>query len=156
MAHLASQTRGRFQDPSFQNSDFGIDNLGEVFHEVRALPAATPGQPQYLAVDFASFLTRGTPPRGLFQLEIVGWDPEKKAPLSKPRDRRMVLLTDLGFLVKDSLDGSHEVFVISRCVPLLLEGLELGFLQLNFACRAGICAHSSLAEGIATLASSSA
>jgi uncharacterized protein YfaS (alpha-2-macroglobulin family) len=131
VAHLASQTRGRFQDPSFSNYDFDIDNLAEVFHEVRTLAAAAPGEPQYFALDFASFLSRGTPPRGLFRLEVVGWDPEKKVPLSKPRDRRIVLLTDLGFLVKDSLDGSHEVFVISIASGLPVAGAEVQILGKN-------------------------
>ena len=131
VAHLASQTRGRFQDPSFQNYDFGIENLAEVFREVRTLPTAAPGEPQYLAVDFGSFLARGTPPRGLFQLEVVGWDPEKKVALSKTHDRRIVLLTDLGFLVKDTVDGLHEVFVMSIASGQPVAGAEVQILGKN-------------------------
>jgi len=45
---------------------------------VQTLPPAEPGEPQYFAVDFARFLSNGTPPRGLFQLRISGWDPVAK------------------------------------------------------------------------------
>src|SRR6185295_6504567 len=100
--HLAAQTRGRFQDPSFMG--LGPDDLTEVTREVRTLAPAAPGEPQYEAVDFGAALAGGTPPRGLFQLRVSGWDPAKKERIGGARDRRIVLVTDLGLLVKDGHD----------------------------------------------------
>ena len=42
-----------------------------------------------------------------------GWDPETKKRIDGVESRRIVLVTDLGFLVKDAADGTHDVFVVS-------------------------------------------
>jgi uncharacterized protein YfaS (alpha-2-macroglobulin family) len=128
IAHLASQTRGRFQAPAFLG--LGVDDLAEVFQEIRPLAAVAPGEPQYEAVDFGSALAQG-PPRGLFQLRVTGWDPVKKERIESASDRRIVLVTDLGLLVKDALDGTHEVFVVSLATGEPVAGAEVQLLGKN-------------------------
>ena len=123
LSHLVSQSAGPFQNPQFAESyrygyqaprDFGLDNLSEIFTEVRTFPADPSGRNHYTELDFSSLLSNGTPPRGLFSLAVQAWDPQKKEPLAEgPEDRRLVLLTDLGLVVKDSADGSHDAFVQS-------------------------------------------
>jgi uncharacterized protein YfaS (alpha-2-macroglobulin family) len=100
IAHFTSQTSGPFQTPEFTGYGFELDNLSEVFREVRPLAQVATGDPQYEAVDFGGFLSNGAPPRGLFQLRISGWDPDDKERIDGVETKRIVLVTDLGFLVK--------------------------------------------------------
>lgn len=130
IAHLASQTRGEFQQPEFTGG-LEVENLAEVFREVRALAAVAPGEPQYEAVDFGAALASGAPPRGLFELHVAGWDPVEKKIVADTSDRRIVLVTDLGFLVKDALDGAHDVFVMSLATGLPVAGAEVQLLGRN-------------------------
>jgi len=149
LAHLASQSGGEFQRPVFRGN-LDTDDLSEVFREVHAIPAATPGAPQYDVVDFGSFVSGGAPPRGLFQLRVRGFDPEKKEAIAWPADRRLVLVTDLGFLVKDAEDGSHDVFVMSLRSGEPVAGADVAILGRN-----GLPAFSATtdAAGRATLPS---
>lgn len=130
IAHLASQTRGSFQDAYFAGS-LGIYDLAEVFRETRGLGGGAPGQAQYEVIDFGQALGGGAPPRGLFELRIAGWDPLTKQPIDGIEDRRFVLVTDLGFLVKDGLDGTHDVFVVSVATGQPVEGAEVQLLGRN-------------------------
>lgn len=131
VAHLASQTRGRFQEPDFRGDAFGIDDLSEVFREVQPLSPGEPGEPQYFAVDFGRFVSQGATPRGLFDLRVSGWDAEKKKRYANASDRRLVLVTDLGFLVKDAADGSHEVYVMSIATGRPVADAEVRLLGKN-------------------------
>src|SRR5262249_29679727 len=109
----------------------GIDDLAEVFREVRPLSAPSPDEPAYEAVDFGSFLTAGSPPRGLFQLRVSAWDPVKQQRIGNVGDRRIVLVSDLGFLVTDAFDGTHDVFVMSLASGLPVAGAEVVLLGRN-------------------------
>jgi alpha-2-macroglobulin len=120
VSHLVSQSAGNFSDPTFWrqygNSAFGFDDLSEVISQVRQLPAEPSGKNQYSVFDFAPLLSSGALPHGLFWLKIQAWDPIRKQPLESggtASDERLILLTDLGLVVKDSADGSHDVFVQS-------------------------------------------
>jgi uncharacterized protein YfaS (alpha-2-macroglobulin family) len=130
LAQLVSQSSGEFQRPAFLGR-LDSDDLAEVFREVHAIPEAPPGTPQYDVVDFASFLSAGRPPHGLFQLRVRGYDAEKKQVIGSPSDRRLVLVTDLGFLVKDARDGSHDVFVMSLRSGEPVTGAEVSILGRN-------------------------
>lgn len=108
--HLVSQTSGHFAHPSFNNYNFNEDNIVERFTEVRALEPAGQGKAQYAAFDFTPRL--GPDRRGLFFFKVRAWDPDYHR-ASGPEDSRLILITDLGVLVKDNADGSHDVFVES-------------------------------------------
>ena len=110
--HLVTQTRGDIKNPDFVNYEFAEDNITERFTEVRRLGRAESGKTQYATLDFSRYLKAGPEHRGLFFLKVESWDPEKKKTTGK-RDKRLVLVTDLGVLVKDNADGTHDVFVQS-------------------------------------------
>ena len=131
VAHLASQTSGSFQEPQFGGEGFGVDNLAQIFREVRALAPVAPGEPQYEAVDFGVHLSDGGAPRGLFQLRVSGWDPLEKKRVDGVETRRIVLVTDLGFLVKDAADGSHDVFVMSVATGRPVAGADVQLFGKN-------------------------
>ncbi len=126
ISHLVAQTSGPFQHPEFGGSwtswdeetaiehGFGMDDLSELFTEVRTFPPDPTGRNRYTELDFTSLLAKGGLPRGLFSLIVREWDPKEKKPVSGgASDKRLVLLTDLGVVVKDAADGSHDAFVQS-------------------------------------------
>lgn len=129
--HLVSQSGGRFKDPDFHNWSFGPDNVSEAFEEVLALRLEDPAKSQYAALDLGRYLA-AEGPRGLFFLRAEGWDPLARRPTG-PEDRRLVLVTDLGLLVKEAADGSREVFVMSLKDGGPAEGAAVEVLGKNGA-----------------------
>ncbi len=113
--HLITQSGAwsDFKNPEFINEDFGFDNIAEVFTETKSIPSTGPGKSSYSYVDFSSLLSKGAPPRGLFLLRVHGWDEERKSLLSEAADERLILISDLGVVAKDSSFGSHDLFVSS-------------------------------------------
>lgn len=113
LQHLISQTRGDLRDPSFANYNFDQDNLVEYAQQVVDLKALPPQQANYASVDLSAHLPSGNDRCGLFFVEICGWDKTRKQKMGWISDKRLILVTDLGLLVKDNADQSHEVFVQS-------------------------------------------
>src|SRR3984957_7526768 len=160
VSHLVSQTQGTFSDPTFWrqygNSTFGFDDLSEVISQGRELPADPSGKNQYTIFDFGPLLSSGALPHGLFWLKIQAWDPVNKVPIAgqpevrpytgwshsrrgqaqpiqqdSAADERLILLSDLGLVVKDSADGSHDVFVQSIHTGAPLSDVAIDMLGKN-------------------------
>ncbi|STX38179.1 alpha-2-macroglobulin [Legionella feeleii] len=119
---LVTQTQGDFNNPYFINQSFNQQNISEIFSEIRQFDATDLTKQQYTALDLTKYLstemnTGG--PQGLFLLEATGWDIALQQPLDV-KTSRLVLITDLGLVVKDNNDGSHDVFVqsITQGVPV--------------------------------------
>ncbi len=113
--HLVTQTSGDFKHPQFENDRFNEENISEYFSELKVLEKIAPGKTQYHAFDLARYLAPAGNPdgrRGLFLLKAEAYD-AKGEHATGISDSRFILITDLGLLVKDSLDGSHDVFVQS-------------------------------------------
>lgn len=120
--HLISQSSGEFGHPDFLNSDFGQDNLTERFETLIPLTAQAPGTPNYQPVDLSAYMTNahGGNKRGIFLLTAKSYDPaDPNSDKTNPddisdsdtaSDRRLILVTDLGIIVKTEQDGSQVVF----------------------------------------------
>lgn len=112
LQHLVNQSTGALQRPDFGYS-FGPDDISKRFTEVQELPKLTPGKSQYLAYDLSKYLgAHGPDHRGIFLFKVESYDPKTKNPRGKS-DSRLIMITDLGLLVKDAVDGSHDLFVQS-------------------------------------------
>lgn len=118
--HLAYFSRGKSQNPRMWGVDY--DNLSEVFSKViNVAPDDYSkndcGKNVYSVFDFDPYLSSSTTPRGLFFLEVLAWDQQKQKEIETDdgyvSDERLVLVTDLGLIVKDNQDGSHDVFIQS-------------------------------------------
>lgn len=112
---LVTQTEGDFNNPYFINQSFNQQNISEIFSEIQRFDASDLTKQHYTAIDFAKYLSSATNsagPRGLFLLQATGWDEEKNEALDV-KSSRMILITDLGLIVKDNNDGSHDVFLQS-------------------------------------------
>lgn len=120
--HLISQSRGNFQNPRFHNYNFGPDNITDRFETKRPLDNRDPAKTQYTGLDLAQYMTpAGGGRRGLFFVKADEYHPEYHPPsCSGLQDKRMVLVTDMGLLVKEDRYGGRKVFVqsISKGKPV--------------------------------------
>ncbi|MDR3478302.1 MAG: alpha-2-macroglobulin [Gammaproteobacteria bacterium] len=112
---LITQTKGDFNNPHFINPNFNQNNISEIFSDIQTFDAEDPAKAQYTALDLGKYLASKANvdgPQGLFLLQAEGWDPDKQAAIDV-KSSRLILMTDLGLLVKDNYDGSHDVYVQS-------------------------------------------
>ena len=107
------------------------DTIVERFTATREYRGRQPGKPTYDSIDLGQYLQdKAQNRRGLFLLHIRSAQPEKKSEEDEEggdagdnqgdreetrpiEDTRLILVTDLGFIVKQSNDGSRDVFVQS-------------------------------------------
>ncbi|MDR0533408.1 MAG: alpha-2-macroglobulin family protein [Verrucomicrobiales bacterium] len=152
--HLVSQSSGSFQNPYFRNYEFGEDNISKVFYKTVSVDGSDNAKADYLTLDLNEMLGKyNTEARGLFFLECkeqrgTTTTPEKLAtpyPDSQPdygawanqssdspvKDRRFILVTDLGIVVKDNADGTQDVFVQSIKTGEPVSGAAVSVLGKN-------------------------
>ncbi|MEA2166105.1 MAG: alpha-2-macroglobulin [Thermoanaerobaculia bacterium] len=133
LQHLVSQTGGDFRNPDFHNYNFSQDNVSERFTETRDLPKLPHGQSKYFAFDFSKYLDVGGSAegrRGVFFFTVEGWDPVRKI-TTEGKDRRLIVVTDLGILAKDAVDGTHDVFVQSIAEGTPVAGANVQIIGSN-------------------------
>jgi len=123
--HVFSIGSGDFAHPNFYSS-LGEENLAEFFSEIHPL-AGAPGKPIYEALDLTKYLGGS---RGLFFVKVQSWNPQGNYPLGE-RDARLILVSDLGVLVKDASDGSHDLFVQSIQSGDPVSGAKVSVLGKN-------------------------
>ena len=131
--HLVSQTRGAFSSPRFGTHQFTQDNIVERFTETRILENMGAEKAQYTALDFNKYLHEEggrSGARGLFFMRVQAWDPVNERVLNQ-KDERLVLITDMGVVVKDSADNSHDIFVQSLSSGLPVNGATISVLGRN-------------------------
>jgi uncharacterized protein YfaS (alpha-2-macroglobulin family) len=115
VTQLITQTRGDFNNPSFRNPQFNQDNISEIFSETKPFDNSDLAKEQYTALNLGKYLSAKTNtggPQGLFLLKASGWDESQKQYLDV-KASRLILITDMGLVVKDNNDGSHDVYVQS-------------------------------------------
>lgn len=138
--HLVSQSNGNFLSHYFSNYNFNADNITDRFTQTRTLKATGPEKAQYTAFDFSPYLNieGAGKKRGLFFFKVQRWD-EKNKQASGASDKRLILVTDLGMLVKDNADKTHDVFVQSLSTGRPVSNAEVKILGKN-----GIAVHTVL------------
>ncbi len=111
--HLVSQTGGDYQNPHFQGYQFSQDNITKRYTSVKKLRSLPPGKSQYTSFDFSSYLNnQASIKNGMFFIKVSGWDPKRKR-TTNVEDKRLILVTDLGLLIKKNADQSRNLFVVS-------------------------------------------
>jgi uncharacterized protein YfaS (alpha-2-macroglobulin family) len=119
LQHLAPQMWD-FSKPQLGGLE---DEIVERFTATRDYRGQKPGKPTYDSIDLGQYLLdKGQNKRGLFLLHIRPAPVEKSSQENEEtenenpdsvEDTRLILVTDLGFIVKKSNDGSRDVFVQS-------------------------------------------
>jgi uncharacterized protein YfaS (alpha-2-macroglobulin family) len=136
---LLAQTGGEFTIPSEYDA-WQEDRIVERFSEIRPTPSSTPGKPLYDNLDLSGYFksdSSGHSKLGIFLIRSKGLtlnDPAKKGSQERKhyqdtdsRDGRLLLVTDLGILVKTNKDGSRNVYVqsIAKGEPVVGARVEL-------------------------------
>src|SRR5581483_1165263 len=115
------------------------DKLVERFKTIRDYTGKQPGKPTYDSIDLGQYLQGRTGTRGLFLVRIRSVakpDPSKPddnedSPGEAITDTRLILLTDLGFIVKQSKDGTRDVVVQSIRTGLPVDGASIQAIGKN-------------------------
>ncbi|MFL6577095.1 MAG: MG2 domain-containing protein, partial [Povalibacter sp.] len=154
LQHLVSQTSGSFETPQFNNWAFDSANITERFVKVVPLPSVAPGKPQYAALDLADYLDKeGGDKRGIFLLRVQAWS-ERDSPLQPTgenwndarngtlNDARLIVVTDMGLVVKRAVDGSQDVFVQS-----IADGTPVGGASVDIIGRNGLPVLTETTDG---------
>mgnify|MGYP001817137077 CR=1 FL=1 len=124
--HLASQTGGDIKSPYFNSYSFDEDNLTARTTRFIDLNVEHPKTAVYSNLDLSEFLPDG----GYYFVDVQGWDRERDRAIGT-RDRRFILITDLGLLVKSNADSSQDVFVHSLATGQPVTGARIELLGKN-------------------------
>lgn len=125
--HLVNYNRGSYGKPTLYAPT--IDDLAERFEHSRALPAGDPGTARYEGLDLGEFLAPGK--RGVFMLRLLHFNPAQPDQRGSQSDQRLVVLTDLGLIVKRQKDGSRVVFVASLASGEPVAGATISVIGSN-------------------------
>jgi uncharacterized protein YfaS (alpha-2-macroglobulin family) len=127
------------------------DQMVERFIQVRDYADKQPGKPTYDSIDLGRYLqTKSAASHGLFLLRVraVNRSAREKNDDSADdseggggaegdfegggvQDTRLILITDLGFIVKQAKDGARDVFVQSIRTGLPVDGARIEALGRN-------------------------
>ena len=131
IAHLITQTDGDIRDPYFVNPSFSRDNIADIRRTIIDLKAVHPGRAIYTALDMTAYGAGGGHDYGLFFVSVEGWNRATRRPVYEASDQRLILVTDLGLMVKNNADGSHDLFVQSFQNGLPVAGATVQLLGKN-------------------------
>ena len=129
--HLVSQTQGDISNPSFKGWEFDSNNLAEFETKYVTLNALHPKHINYSSLDLGQYLPNEKNRFGLFFVDMGAWDPVKKRSIYGANDSRLILVTDLGIIVKNNADQSHELFVQSIQTGEPVSGARIELLGKN-------------------------
>ncbi|BBO75929.1 alpha-2-macroglobulin [Desulfosarcina widdelii] len=131
IVHLVTQTGGDIRDPYFSNRNFDAENIAETTRKILDLKPLHPKQANYASLDLSEFLREEDRGYGLFFVNVEGWDKKRNRRVHGAEDQRLILISDLGLLVKNNADGSHELFVQSIATGRPVAGAMVQLLGKN-------------------------
>ncbi|MDR1024941.1 MAG: hypothetical protein LBL56_04380, partial [Treponema sp.] len=124
--HLVSQTRGDVTAVNFF-SNFSQNNISQLYQENENIPLESERDIAYFSFDFSRYLDHIPEQNlrhGLFVFTVRGVD-------TNVSDRRLIMVSDLGFFVKTNTDNSRDLFVQSIATGAPVEGAQVQVLGLN-------------------------
>jgi alpha-2-macroglobulin len=111
--HLVSQTSGDLTSPSFDRWNFSEQNIADFETATVQLRQNHPRQANYSSLDLSRYLPKASGRFGLFFVDVKAYDPKRQREIYGANDKRLILVTDLGIVVKRNSDASHDLFVQS-------------------------------------------
>ena len=129
--HLVSQTRGDISHSDFSSWSFNESNLSEFGEFIVDIVSDHPQKANFSSLDLTRLLPKTKDRFGLFFIEVYGWDRSKNRRIYGADDKRLVMVTDLGVIVKNNADRSHHVFVQSVKTGLPVTGAKVELLGKN-------------------------
>jgi hypothetical protein len=131
IAHLVTQTGGDIRDPFFSNPNFTQADIADFSRRILDLKPLHPGKANYTSLDLSGYLSDDPGGYGLFFVSVEGWDKPRSLPVHGASDQRLILITDLGLIVKNNADGSHDLFAQSIKTGRPVPGAEVQLLGRN-------------------------
>ena len=129
LQHLVTMSDGGFAKPNFDKG-FDDDNLAERYTQMEDMPPTEPGKPAYLALDLGKYLDGDNSKRGVFFVKVESYDAKTKRATGAV-DKRLIVVTDLGMVVKRAIDGSQDVFVQSIATGQPVAGVAIEVMGRN-------------------------
>lgn len=135
--HLVSMSNGDMRDFQFESYRFNENNIAESEISEYDIPNPSEETVSYFSYDFTSKLYNRPAKNlknGLFLFQVV----ENKHRLgsyypgvSELNDRRLILVTDLCFIVKHNVDESRDIFVQSISTGTPVQNARVRIVGLN-------------------------
>ena len=137
--HLISQTYGNISSPQFQNYYFNHDNIVQRKEVVLPLAKMAPQKANYSSLDLTPYLMDEEKTEngnralssGIFFVEVLGWDLKRNRSVTDVKDHRLIMVTDIGILVKKHSDGQQDIFIQSLSSGEPLEQAKVELLGKN-------------------------
>ncbi|HJD55709.1 MAG TPA: alpha-2-macroglobulin family protein [Rickettsia endosymbiont of Pyrocoelia pectoralis] len=132
--HLISQTNryNTFGNPTFINEySFNEYNISEVYKEEITIESGNLNEPRYTNLDLNKYLdleSSDAYSKGLFLVKVLSKDGNNNI---ISQDKRLILATDLGFIVKATKDGMHHIFVSYIHSGKPASGVKVDIIGLN-------------------------
>ena len=127
--HFISQTGGDISQPYFYNYNFDENNISTVHQQTFSLAQTDPKQANYLALPLQPYLEKAG--MGVFFIRLTEFDANYPDRDGDELDKRVVLVTDLGLLIKHQADSSQQVFVMSVATGKPVAGAKVELLGKN-------------------------
>ncbi|MCR5699284.1 MAG: hypothetical protein K6G52_06560, partial [Treponemataceae bacterium] len=145
--HLVSMSNGDMRNFRFNNYNFNENNIAEKYRSSFSIMDAAENRASYFSYDFTPYLRNDYQKNltnGLFIFEVKQ-SPEDKMNAgrsnsydydygynnSSPSDKRLILVTDLTFIVKRNMDDSREVYVQSAATGRPVPNATVSVIALN-------------------------
>lgn len=129
--HLISQTDGDISNPEFSNWNFEKTNISDMKSSIVRLRQQDSKSANYSSFDLSRFVNQAERQYGLFFVEVQAYDTKRKRVIYGTSDRRLILVTDLGVIVKNNADSTHQVFVQSVTNGLPVANAKVELLAKN-------------------------
>ncbi len=129
--HLISQTSGDISSPNFSSWTFQSENIAKFNHKIVDMVNLHPKQSNYSSIDLSEFLPKDKKHLGLFFIKVQAWDKKNNQPIYGINDERLVMISNLGLVVKNNSDQSHDIFVQSLTSKEPVSGATVELLGKN-------------------------
>lgn len=125
--HILSQMGNSVENPYID--EMLKQQVSEKFESSLKLNLKSQAETQYFSLDIQPFLNKSSSQRGVFLIEAHAKNSVND--YSGPRDRRLVMVTDLGLLVKETVARNNEVFVQNFRTGSPVEGAQVDIVGRN-------------------------
>lgn len=127
--HLVTQTNGDITDPHFKNWNFSDENISEFFEETVTLNNSNPAKANYTTLNLAKHM-KNQNKSGLFRVKVKSWNPRTKRTTGRT-DKRLIMITNMGLVIKDNSNNTHDVFVMDLSTSRPKANVKISVLGKN-------------------------
>ncbi|MDC7241725.1 MAG: MG2 domain-containing protein, partial [Spirochaetales bacterium] len=129
--HLVSQSNGNLTNFNFKNYNFSINNISKTYDGKISLNRSSSSDLQYFSLDVSKYLNHlpsESLRHGLFMIELGELRSNNSLQVL---DKRLIIVSDLGMLLKVNQDGSRDLFVQSIATGSPVSGATVSVLGRN-------------------------